>query len=643
MQSAFLALAISALAVSPGLAQMNYQGRLTDSSGNNLTPGQYTIEFRLFDEAGAEKWGPFTTDGTAGNGKGPQVDLVDGRFNTVIGNLDAGGRALSSAFNGTDKRFLQIKVGNNPAITPRQLLLPAPIAHYAVKADTVSIGAIGTNQLANLAVTGDKIANNTISVAKLTGAGANFWDGNGTNVWRTGGNVGIGTSTPAAIAKLDVSGGYTFLDGLRISGLDTGNTIYQATGDIGINTAQPSQSVKIGSFAGGTALTVTGGNVGIGTTSPSQILHVQTPGAQTGRIQVGGTAAGSDSKIISFGDGDLVTIGESGADDRMVLKANKFHFNVGNVGIGTNDPRVKLDVIGSSNLTMIDNGYSSHAFSQSGTTWTATGFVFGSGRGIETYGMDGVGYYPDGHTLICPVGIRADGWIATARGLIVYSDRRIKRDMQASATAKDLATIQQLQVTDYRMVDPADGGMAWRKGFIAQEVEKVMPLAVTRGTEFVPDIFSVATTVAYDPAAKTLALTLAKDHDLKMGDRVRLHIDGKREDLNVSAVPSAREFVVEQCENTPEKVLVYGKQVNDFRNVDYDHIYTVSVGAIQELARKVETHEVECTELREVNAALSARVAALEAKDEARDTKLTAIEALLTRDAAKTVPISLNR
>ena len=51
-------------------------------------------------------------------------------------------------------------------------------------------GAIGTNQLANLAVTGDKIANNTIPVSKLTGAGANFWDGNGTNVWRTGGNVG---------------------------------------------------------------------------------------------------------------------------------------------------------------------------------------------------------------------------------------------------------------------------------------------------------------------------------------------------------------------------------------------------------------------------------------------------------------------
>jgi len=34
-----------------------------------LANGQYTIEFRLFTEAGVETWGPYTTDGTGANGK----------------------------------------------------------------------------------------------------------------------------------------------------------------------------------------------------------------------------------------------------------------------------------------------------------------------------------------------------------------------------------------------------------------------------------------------------------------------------------------------------------------------------------------------------------------------------------------------
>ena len=191
-------LGAAALVPTAALAQMNYQGLLTDSSGNPLPDGQYTLEFRLFTLAtsGAEVWGPYTTDGNATAGKGPRVDLVAGRFNAILSAADAAGRTLANALSGT--RFLQIKVGTNPAITPRQQLLAAPKALLADRADTVADGAIGTAQLADLQITGAKIADNTIPVSKLTGAGANFWDGNATDVWRPAGNVGIGTVASAA-------------------------------------------------------------------------------------------------------------------------------------------------------------------------------------------------------------------------------------------------------------------------------------------------------------------------------------------------------------------------------------------------------------------------------------------------------------
>lgn len=88
------------------------------------------------------------------------------------------------------------------------------------------------------------------------------------------------------------------------------------------------------------------GNVGIGSSTPARRLHVQDPGAQTGRIQVGGTGANGEPKLIHFGDGSFVTLGENGADDRMELTASQFFFKPGNVGIGTAAPGSSLEVAG---------------------------------------------------------------------------------------------------------------------------------------------------------------------------------------------------------------------------------------------------------------------------------------------------------
>jgi hypothetical protein len=151
--------------------------------------------------------------------------------------------------------------------------------------------------------------------------------------------------------------------------------------------------------------------------------------------------------------------------------------------------------------------------------------------------------------------------------------------------------------------------------------------------EFVPDIFSTATALEWHAGANTLSLTLGKDHDLKVGDRVRLHVDGSRLDLQVREVPSARQFVVENCARAPEIVLVYGKQVNDFRTVDYDRIFTTAVGALQELKQE---KDAEVKAVQEENAALKKRLteqeqrlAAVEAKEMDRATKFAAIEKLL--------------
>ena len=69
-------------------------------------------------------------------------------------------------------------------------------------------------------------------------------------------------------------------------------------------------------------------------------------------------------------------------------------------------------------------------------------------------------------------------------------------------------------------------------------------------------------------------------------------------------------------------------EVNDFRSVDYEAISMLNVSVSRELARQIEAKDARI-------AALEKSLAALHAKDEARDLQPAAIEALLTRDAGK--------
>jgi len=69
-----------------------------------------------------------------------------------------------------------------------------------------------------------------------------------------------------------------------------------------------------------------------------------------------------------------------------------------------------------------------------------------------------------------------------------------------------------------QMVDNV--GQPRRKGFIAQELEKVLPGAVLAERERHPDIFAFATNATYVPR-RNLVLGLTKPHELKVGDQVR--------------------------------------------------------------------------------------------------------------------------
>ncbi len=124
---------LPAVSQTPSLNALNFQGRLAAPSGNPITDGTYSIRFSLWDAStgGTEKYNK-----TIAN-----VQVKNGSFAVTLDTFPAG------TFN--SNLWLEIKIGNDNALTPRTPLVSVP---YALKSDlalTVPDGSITSAKLAS--------------------------------------------------------------------------------------------------------------------------------------------------------------------------------------------------------------------------------------------------------------------------------------------------------------------------------------------------------------------------------------------------------------------------------------------------------------------------------------------------------------
>jgi len=239
----------------------------------------------------------------------------------------------------------------------------------------------------------------------------------------------------------------------------------------------------------------------------------------------------------------------------------------GRLGIGTSSPSCPLEI----------NGY--ELFS------TTYGYLNPSGNTGATSGT-GIGY-----SIITSNTIQAPEFHAV-------SDERIKTNFSLSNAKSDLAIIKQIKVTNYSHIDTVTNGSAMKKGFIAQQVESVFPQAVNQSSNFIPNIYSLSTQIIEDETAAQMTISVIDSHQLAKGDHVRLISANGLLELEVLATPSATQFTIETVKDLGEQVFVYGKEVHDFRAIDYDRIFTTGIGAIQELSKQNDELKSETLELK---------------------------------------------
>jgi hypothetical protein len=320
--------------------QLNYQGCLADAVDSSAVNSTLEMTFRLYDSEskGAELWSEIH----------PAVEVQGGLFQVLLGSITA----FPGGLFGSSELWLQTEVGPE-VLAPRKLLVSVAYSQMSENADHAATADWATD-------TQHAVHADTADVCP----GLSAWIVDGDNVYRTVGQVGIGTDSPSFTLDVDGTVGATsfYGDGSNLTGISgsadadwtiSGDTVYHAVGPVGIGTASPDERLTMyyNSYIGweysGTN-SIVAHKIGKSSSGAGPLEFVTTHNP------------GPAGKVFTF---------RSGAGEIMSMLHN------GEVGIGTDSPAYKLDVNGDVNATTY-YGDGSNLTGISGTAdadWTING------------------------------------------------------------------------------------------------------------------------------------------------------------------------------------------------------------------------------------------------------------------------------
>lgn len=167
-------------------------------------------------------------------------------------------------------------------------------------------------------------------------------------------------------------------------------------------------------------------------------------------------------------------------------------------------------------------------------------------------------------------------FVCSNAGFLVASDLRIKKDIKPLTNCLD--TIMKLRPVTYLKKDEMENGDRVQTGFIAQEVEEVYPSAITKRLDFIPSVYEFRECTFVEGG-----IVLSTGLDIPIGSQVKLM---DKSGAVFQLLQSTSTFLCGDMNGIKEdtRIFIYGHQVPDRAMVEKDSLFTIGLGAIQELA-----------------------------------------------------------
>ena len=346
------------------------------------------------------------------------------------------------------------------------------------------------------------------------------------------------------------------------------------------------------SFANSQDATITVDTTGSGT--DGRDLTISAGSAPTGSADQNG-----GDLILSSGGGDgtgtsIIQFNTKVDGTDAVAERMRIHTN-GKLGIGLTNPTYPLHVDGTAGDNVTDFRYFDYS------TAPTTGTNFG---GVRIYSAGAI----------------------YATSFVAASDSRIKKDIVEITDDECLVKIRQLKPSKYKYVDEVLRGGEDVYGFIAQEVEEVIPYAVKEAaySDCIPNVYKGG---VYTDGT----IVLSEAHGLTANGNIQLKITVNAinivcpytivndttlnidtTNLSENNTPTNDPLYDEDGNQLPYNIFVYGTEVNDFHTIRKDAIWTTGISALQEVDRQLQAEKVKTATLETQVADLLARVTALE-------------------------------
>ena len=332
------------------------------------------------------------------------------------------------------------------------------------------------------------------------------------------------------------------------------------------------------------------GNMGVGTNNPSAPLHIKassnTQPHENGVYIYNETNSANQHAILALrvagtSSGDPYISFDIAGEAGWSLGLDNSDSNKFKIGSGWNS------LTSSTKLTIHTNGNVSIGGTSS--TYNAKLWVQGTGpNSLHVY----YGYLNKSDST--PTGdgnwngaVYSIGCSGRSRSLEfnATSDERKKKDFAEISDDTALDLLNQIKVYNFKWKGELND-INEKTGVKAQEVEQIYPSCISLSEEALPSILEEVTYNNYK-------FNLTDVSDLEVGDKLRIFYQDKEDnniekELEVGIVSiNGNEVEIDtEIKDDDDQIYIYGKVVDDVRNIDYNSLNMLSIGAIKSLVKK---------------------------------------------------------